>query len=58
MQGSGTTDDSDSDNRNTAMFGSPGIWARIHTIFYRYRTLIPTNVAGSGMGKKSDPDPG
>jgi hypothetical protein len=42
MQGSGTTDDSDSDNRNTAMFGSPGIWARIHTIFYRYGTLIPT----------------
>ena len=35
IQGSGTTDDSDSDNRNTAMFGSPGIWARIHTIFYR-----------------------
>ena len=26
--GSGFTDDSDSDNRNTSMFGSPGIWAR------------------------------
>lgn len=33
--GSGFTDDSDSDNRNTSMFGSPGIWARIHTIYYR-----------------------
>eukprot|EP00095_Tigriopus_kingsejongensis_P008879 maker-scaffold15_size728074-snap-gene-6.27 protein:Tk08879 transcript:maker-scaffold15_size728074-snap-gene-6.27-mRNA-1 annotation:"e3 ubiquitin-protein ligase trip12 isoform x2" len=29
--------DSDSDTRNSgsSMFGSPGIWARIHTIYYR-----------------------
>lgn len=30
--------DSDSDNRNSgssSMYGSPGIWARIHTIYYR-----------------------
>merc|ERR1719447_2461622 len=34
--GSGFTDDSDSDNRHShSMFGSPGIWARIHTIYYR-----------------------
>merc|ERR1719410_2827726 len=34
--GSGFTDDSDSDNRHThSMFGSPGIWVRIHTIYYR-----------------------
>jgi len=32
--GSGLTDDSDSDNRSS-MLGSPGIWARIHTIYYR-----------------------
>jgi len=32
--GSGLTDDSDSDTR-TSMLGSPGIWARIHTIYYR-----------------------
>ena len=26
----------DSDNRNSmVMYGSPGIWARIHTIYYR-----------------------
>ena len=36
--GSGFTDDSDSDNRHShSMFGSPGIWARIHTIYYRYK---------------------
>ncbi len=49
MQGSGTTDDSDSDNWNPAMFGSPGIWARIHTIFYGY-PLISTSVADPGSG--------
>lgn len=50
-QGSGTTDDSDSDNRNTAMFGSPGIWARIHTIFYR-----PAQDSPSCSSKKGTPD--
>lgn len=30
------SDSSDSDNRNSStMYGSPGIWARIHTIYYR-----------------------
>ena len=39
--GSGFTDDSDSDNRHShSMFGSPGIWARIHTIYYRYKHNI------------------
>ena len=34
--GSSYTDDSDSDNRHgQSMFGSPGVWARIHTIYYR-----------------------
>ncbi|XP_023345840.1 E3 ubiquitin-protein ligase TRIP12 [Eurytemora carolleeae] len=32
--GSSVTEDSDSDNRNS-MLGSPGVWARIHTIYYR-----------------------
>ena len=28
--------DSDSDNRNGGfIFGTPGVWARIHTIYYR-----------------------
>lgn len=36
--GSSYTDDSDSDNRlGQSVFGSPGVWARIHTIYYRYR---------------------
>merc|ERR1719186_823686 len=30
------TDDSDSDNsRHSSLFGSPGVWAKIHTIHYR-----------------------
>jgi len=34
--GSSYTDDSDSDNRlGQSVFGSPGVWARIHTIYYR-----------------------
>merc|ERR1719384_95522 len=34
--GSSYTDDSDSDNRHGhSMVGSPGVWARIHTIYYR-----------------------
>eukprot|EP00092_Neocalanus_flemingeri_P014477 GFUD01015622.1.p1 GENE.GFUD01015622.1~~GFUD01015622.1.p1 ORF type:complete len:1754 (-),score=538.42 GFUD01015622.1:509-5770(-) len=45
--GSGFTDDSDSDNRNTSMFGSPGIWARIHTIYYR-----PAQEESHGSSKK------
>jgi len=33
---SGFTDDSDSDTMvRSSVFGSPGIWARIHTIYYR-----------------------
>ena len=30
-----TTEDSDSRNNSVMMYGSPGIWARIHTIYYR-----------------------
>jgi len=33
--GSSYTDDSDSDRPGQSMFGSPGVWARIHTIYYR-----------------------
>jgi len=36
---SGFTDDSDSDSMmRGSVFGSPGIWARIHTIYYRPAT--------------------
>ena len=30
-----TTEDSDSRNNSVMMYGSPGIWARIHTIYHR-----------------------
>merc|ERR1719509_511693 len=43
---SGFTDDSDSDTMvRSSVFGSPGIWARIHTIYYR-----PAAEEGSGGG--------
>jgi len=46
--GSGLTDDSDSDNRHS-MLGSPGIWARIHTIYYRPAQDCPP-ASHSGRG--------
>ena len=30
-----TSEESDSRNNSVVMYGSPGIWARIHTIYYR-----------------------
>ena len=43
---SGFTDDSDSDSMmRSSVFGSPGIWARIHTIYYR-----PAAEEGGGQG--------
>jgi len=54
----GQTDDSDSDTRGGAsMLGSPGVWARIHTIYYRPATdsSTPGKSSGSQSGKhKSD----
>merc|ERR1719228_2063889 len=55
--GSGFTDDSDSDNRNTSMFGSPGIWARIHTIYYRPAQEEPHSSSKKG-GECSGDFPG
>lgn len=52
--GSSFTDDSDSDaghrTHQTSMFGSPGIWARIHTIYYRPAAEDRDTSAGSKKG--------
>ena len=33
--------DSDSDTRNGgSVYGSPSIWARIHTLYYRYSIML------------------
>jgi len=61
------TDDSDSDNRHASLFGSPGVWAKIHTIHYRpAQDLAPgiteetsTSKGKSGKGhsgKRKDTD--
>ena len=40
-----TSGENDPENRNSPiMYGSPGIWARIHTIYYR-----PVLASGSGL---------
>ena len=50
--GSSYTDDSDSDTRHShSMFGSPGIWARIHTIYYRPASDEPSSASSSSAKK-------
>ena len=39
-----TSEESDNRNNSVVMYGSPGIWARIHTIYYR----PITNSSGDG----------
>jgi E3 ubiquitin-protein ligase TRIP12 len=50
----GQTDDSDSDTRGGAsMLGSPGVWARIHTIYYRPATDSNSSQSGKQSGSQA-----